>query len=93
MEKTLLTQIDNIKATTISLMTYHKDRLTLHERALIEKLYYLMDDIICDRIHHKHYTMEEYVDSILIENVMVLKSTKNCAVKKLVNLLEKGIKW
>jgi hypothetical protein len=93
MEKTILAQIANIKNITVSLMTYHKERMTLNERALVEKLYYLMDDIVCDRIHHKHYTTEEYVDSMLMENAIVLKRTKNSEIKKLVNLLERGLKW
>jgi hypothetical protein len=74
-------------------MTYHRERITLPERATVEKLYELMDDILCDRIHHKHYTMEEYVDSMFMENAIILKKTKNSEVKKLVKLLEEGIKW
>lgn len=52
-----------------------------------------MDDILCDRIHHKHYTTEEFIDSAFMENAMVMKRTKNTEVKKLVKLLEEGIKW
>ena len=93
MEKTLQTQITKIKNIIVSLLTYQEDRLTLREGALIEKVYELMDDILCDRIHHKHYTTEEFIDSAFMENAMVMKRTKNTEVKKLVKLLEEGIKW
>ena len=93
MAATLQTQVAKIKNIIVSLLTYQKDRLTLQERALIEKLYELMDDILCDRIHHKHYTTEEFIDSAFRENAMVMKRTKNTEVKKLVKLLEEGIKW
>ena len=93
MAKTLQTQVAKIKNIIVSLLTYQKDRLTLQERALIEKLYELMDNILCDRIHHKHYTTEEFIDSAFMENAMVMKRTKNTEVKKLVKLLEEGIKW
>lgn len=93
MAKTTLTQIAKIKNSTVALLTYHRDRMTLNERAMVESLYYLMDDIVCDRVHHKHYTAEEYVDTVFMENAMILKKTKNSEVKKLAKLLEEGIKW
>jgi len=93
MEKTIQSQVAKIKNILVSLMTYHRDRISLQERALVEKLYELMDDILCDRVHHKHYTTEEYVDAMLMEHAMVLKKTRNSEVKKLVKLLEEGIKW
>ena len=93
MAKTLQTQVAKIKNIIVSLLKKQKDRLTLQERALIEKLYELMDDMLCDRIHHKHYTTEEFSDAAFMENAMVMKRTKNTEVKKLVKLLEEGIKW
>lgn len=93
MEKTILTQISKIKNLIVSILTYQKDRVTLNERNYLNKAYELMDDILCERIHHKMYTVEEYVDSILIEFNMVLRASKNSEVRKLSKILEEGIRW
>lgn len=93
MEKTILTQISKIKNLVVSILTYQKDRVTLNERNYLNKVYELMDDILCERIHHKMYTVEEYVDSVLIEFNMVLRASKNSEVRKLSKILEEGIRW
>lgn len=93
MEKTILSQIAKIKNLTVSILTYQKDRVTLNERAYLNKLYEFMDDILCDRAHHKMFTDEEYVDSVIIEYNMLFRASKNSEIKKLSNILEEGIKW
>ena len=93
MEKTILTQISKIKNLIVSILTYQKDRVTLNERNYLNKAYELMDDILCERIHHKMYTVEDYVDSVLIEFNMVLRASKNSEVRKLSKILEEGIRW
>ena len=93
MEKTTLSQITEIKFRTISILTYQKDRVSINERGLLEKLYELMDDILLERANHPRYSVEEYVDGTLIEYSILFRGSKNSEVKRLGKYIEKGLKW
>lgn len=93
MEKTTLAQITNIKYKAIALITYQANRLTLTEKSAVLRLYELMDEILLDKIYSERYTVEEYVDSLLIEHSMIFRGSKNTEVKKLGKLIEGGLKW
>ena len=93
MEKTTLSQITEIKFRTTSILTYQKDRVSINERGLLEKLYGLMDDILLERVNHPRYSAEEYVDVTLIEYSILFRGSKNSEVKRLGKYIEKGLKW
>lgn len=93
MEKTLLTQIAEIKFQTVSLLTYQHERLTLTERARVLEVYELMDSILLDKLHSPRHTAEDYADALILEHSIILKGSKNSEVRKLSALLEKGLQW
>ena len=90
MEKTTLSQITEIKFRTTSILTYQKDRVSINERGLLEKL---MDNILLERVNHPRYSIEEYVDATLIEYSILFRGSQNSEVKRLGKYIEKGLKW
>lgn len=93
MEKVTLAQITDIKYKAIALITYQANRLTVTEKSSVLKLYELMDNILLDRIYNKRCTIEDYVNSLLIEHSILFKDSKNSEVKRLGKSIEEGLKW
>jgi len=93
MAKTLTEQISLIKALTVSILTYHSATLSVHDKATTVAIYNLMDDILLDRVSTKHNTLEEIVDTRLMEYSILLSKSNNSEVKRLNKLIKGGIKW
>ena len=93
MAKTLLEQVSLIKTLAVNILTYQRVQLSVHDKATVTAIYQLMDDIIVDRVSSKYNTMEEIVDSRLIEYSMLLNRSQNTEVKRLNKMIKGGIKW
>ena len=93
MAKTIAEQVNLIKGLTVSILNYHKSTLSVHDKATTLAVYNLMDDILLDRASTKHNTMEEVVDTRLMEYSILLSKSNNSEVQRLNKLIKGGIKW
>lgn len=93
MSKTVLQQVNRIKELAVTILTYNKNALSVHDKATTIAIYNLMDDIILDRAGTKRNTLEEVVDTRLMEYSILLSKSKDSDIKRLLKLIKGGIKW
>jgi hypothetical protein len=89
----LLTQISDIKFHAVSLLSARAGTLTVNEKIAIQAIYDMIDSWLLNKIENKRYTLEEYVDTFIVEHNMILKASKNLEVQRFSKILERGITW
>lgn len=93
MESTTLSQISKIKAAVTSLLTFQGSRLGVVEKNTIMSIYSLMDDILLDQVNDTRHSVEDVVDTRIMEYSIILQNSQNTEVRRLRKMLEEGLTW
>ena len=84
-------QLTDIKSMVSKILSY--EVLFDFEEEVLNSLYELVNNIMLDKVDDKRFTVEEISDMRIMEYKIILEASTNREIKKLVRLLNKGIKW